>query len=76
MVKKLTKNGTTLYVCEECGLKYRDNETAMKCEEWCREHGACNIEILSSMPWNSKMIKNEEKGPVYLHAQLSPLADG
>ena len=46
MVKKLTKNGTTLYVCEECELKYRDNETAMKCEEWCREHGACNLEII------------------------------
>jgi len=46
VVKKLTKSGMALYVCEECGLKYRDMETAKKCEEWCRKYGACNLEIV------------------------------
>lgn len=46
MVEKLRRGKMTLYVCEECGLKYRDYEIAKKCEEWCRKHGACNLEII------------------------------
>lgn len=46
MVRELSENGEHFYVCEECGLKYRDRETAGRCEAWCREHGSCNLEII------------------------------
>jgi len=45
MVKKTTENGKTLYVCEECGLKYVKERLAEKCEAWCRENNSCNLEI-------------------------------
>lgn len=34
-----------LYICEECGFKYKEKEWADKCETFCREHKGCNIEI-------------------------------
>lgn len=33
--------------CQECGLHYEDKKQAEKCEAWCREHRACNLEIIS-----------------------------
>ncbi len=33
------------YKCEECGLVYKDKSIAKKCEDWCREHKSCNLEI-------------------------------
>lgn len=34
-----------LYRCEACGLCYSDRSVAGECEEFCREHNACNPEI-------------------------------
>jgi len=34
------------YYCEECGLVYANKKKAEECEEWCREHKSCNIEII------------------------------
>mgnify|MGYP001590158087 FL=1 len=34
------------YYCEECGLAYKKQKTAFECEEWCRKHKSCNIEII------------------------------
>jgi len=28
-------------------MKYRDREWAEKCEEWCKTHQSCNIEIIA-----------------------------
>ena len=42
MVKKIDDK----YICEECGLKYLSNDIAMKCEEFCKENNACNMEII------------------------------
>ncbi|MBI5392221.1 hypothetical protein HZB00_04430 [Candidatus Woesearchaeota archaeon] len=33
------------YICDECKLKYGDNALAQKCENWCRKHKSCNLEI-------------------------------
>ncbi len=33
------------YQCEECGLHYKDEATADKCQKFCKEHNACNTEI-------------------------------
>jgi len=46
MVKKIEEKGEVLYQCEECGLYYREEETAQKCEDWCKEHNSCNLDIV------------------------------
>ncbi len=33
------------FLCEECGLFYKDKSFADKCEEWCAKHNSCNLEI-------------------------------
>ena len=48
MVKEIQANETTLFQCEECQLKYRDKETAEKCQVWCKEHNSCNLEIIKN----------------------------
>lgn len=45
MVKKLTKNRIYYYRCEGCNFIYKEKLIAKKCEEWCREHKSCNIDI-------------------------------
>lgn len=42
----MVKSVNGLWACEECGLKYKDRYWAERCEEWCREHKSCNLEII------------------------------
>ncbi len=35
-----------LYYCEECGLAYKDKKKAVECENWCKKHKSCNLEII------------------------------
>ena len=46
MVKKLEKGGKVYYQCEECGYYYDTEGLAKECENWCKEHKACNSEII------------------------------
>lgn len=48
MVKIVPKENEDLYQCEECGLKYREKETAQMCQAWCGEHKSCNLEIIKN----------------------------
>ena len=34
-----------VFVCNECGFGYKDAKTALKCEQYCKEHKACSQEI-------------------------------
>ncbi|MBS3113753.1 hypothetical protein J4448_01505 [Candidatus Woesearchaeota archaeon] len=45
MVKTVSKPKRKYYVCEECNFAYIDKKFASKCENWCREHHSCNMEI-------------------------------
>ena len=45
MAKQINKNKKNYYMCIECNFAYKDKETALKCENWCREHHSCNLEI-------------------------------
>ncbi|MCL7387775.1 MAG: hypothetical protein LZ163_01650 [Thaumarchaeota archaeon] len=47
MVKEVEKEGLTFYICEECGLAYKEKTWAEKCEKFCSEHHACSLEITS-----------------------------
>ncbi|MEM1532343.1 MAG: hypothetical protein QXL06_04765 [Nitrososphaerota archaeon] len=35
----------TYYMCEECDLIYAEISIAKCCEDWCRNHKSCNLEI-------------------------------
>ena len=45
MVKEKKIDDKVLFLCEVCGLGYKDRETAQNCEAWCRKTGTCNVEI-------------------------------
>jgi len=47
MVKEI-KNDDVLYVCGECGYRYKEKSIAEKCEAWCSEHNSCNLEIIKN----------------------------
>lgn len=44
-MKRIDRNGKTQYECEECSLHYTNEDTALRCEAYCREHKACSSEI-------------------------------
>jgi len=48
MVKPISKNNKTYYICAECNFAYKDRKTAMKCEEWCNKYKSCNMQITKS----------------------------
>ncbi len=33
------------YQCPECGLHYLNKKLAKECEDFCKEHNACSLEI-------------------------------
>ena len=35
------------YVCPICRYRYEDKAWAEQCEEWCREHKSCNLDIIA-----------------------------
>lgn len=34
-----------IYECPECRMHYRNQEIAKQCEEFCKTHKMCNLEI-------------------------------
>ena len=45
MVKETKKGGKAYFVCEECGFAYGTENLAQECEDWCRKHHSCSLEI-------------------------------
>lgn len=45
MVKEADLFGKKVYVCEACGFKYNESELASKCEDFCKTHNSCSMEI-------------------------------
>jgi len=41
----MVKNNKNSFQCEECKLEFKEEVWATKCEEWCKEHNSCNLEI-------------------------------
>ena len=33
------------FVCDSCGLVFRDPKVALSCEEFCKKYNACSPEI-------------------------------
>ncbi len=45
MVQEIKKDKRKYYICKECNFAYKEKQLAEKCEEWCKKHHSCNIEI-------------------------------
>jgi len=45
MVKEEIRNNKNYFICEECGFACESKERAENCQNWCKEHKTCNIEI-------------------------------
>ena len=43
MIKKL--NGKKYYMCPVCEFYYKTEELAQKCEDFCKTHKSCSLEI-------------------------------
>jgi len=46
MVKQEKIDGMSCHFCEECNMAFVDRKKACECEEFCKKHKACNIEII------------------------------
>lgn len=47
MVRKIKRDGETLYACEVCGFIYKEKLWAEKCQDYCTKNNACSLEITS-----------------------------
>lgn len=45
MVGQAEAGGLTVHYCEICFLEYADGALARKCEDYCRTHPSCSLEI-------------------------------
>jgi len=45
MVKELTKNNKTYFMCGACNMYYKTKALAQKCEDFCNKYHACSIEL-------------------------------
>ncbi len=45
MVKKIEKEGRIYFQCGECSFLYKEKELAEGCEDYCRKHNSCSLEI-------------------------------
>ncbi len=46
MVHSESFEGKTVFVCDACGLAYRDESIATQCQAYCLKHNACNLELM------------------------------
>ncbi len=46
MVNKIKLKGKDAFECEECMFAYSDRKLAGKCENWCKKHKSCNLDII------------------------------
>ena len=54
MTEETNLDGIIVYKCMKCGFLYKDEITAQECEQWCKKHESCNVEIIKQAV---KMIK-------------------
>jgi hypothetical protein len=45
MVKEINFEGKIAFVCEKCGWMYRDLNKAEECQDYCKKHNACSLEL-------------------------------
>ena len=45
MVEKANFEGNKVFKCMKCGWFYKSLEIAQKCEDWCKKHNSCNLNL-------------------------------
>jgi len=45
MVQKIRKLEMMYFECEECKFIYKNKKIARDCEDYCKKHHACDLEI-------------------------------
>lgn len=45
MVRETTLDGKDVWACEVCWLAYEERDLAVRCEDHCRTHDSCSLEI-------------------------------
>jgi len=45
MVKEENLSMGKVFICQKCGFNYKEKQWTERCENWCKEHHSCNIEI-------------------------------
>jgi len=45
MAIEVDKRRMKLFQCEVCKFNYIEKTMAEKCEDWCKRHNSCNLEI-------------------------------
>ena len=68
------ENNQNLHECKECGLHYKNKDTAEKCEAWCKKNHTCNVEITKEAEEN-KLGQLERKCEEYLNNWKRSAAD-
>jgi len=58
LVKEIINLGKTVYTCEICELGYADRENANACENHCRTHNACSLEITKKAIYDPFKLKS------------------
>ena len=46
MVKEKNNKEMKCYYCQECEMAYISKKRARECEDWCKKHKSCNLEII------------------------------
>jgi len=45
MVEEKIVDGKNYFKCSICGFFYKDEQLAQKCEDFCKAHKSCSLEI-------------------------------
>jgi hypothetical protein len=53
----VVKEKDKCYLCGECEMGYKDKKKACECEDHCKKHKACNLEIMKHSINNQKEEK-------------------
>lgn len=61
MGKTFNQKQQIVFSCSECKMKYHDEETAKKCEEWCKRTKSCNMDIIKYA------IKDSEEKIIFVY---------
>ncbi|PIY82420.1 MAG: UDP-glucose--dolichyl-phosphate glucosyltransferase [Candidatus Omnitrophica bacterium CG_4_10_14_0_8_um_filter_44_12] len=52
------------FTCKECGLIYKQQAWAIKCEEWCAKYNSCNLEITMHAMKKQDIMTNRYRNEV------------
>lgn len=61
MGKTINQKHQIVFACNECKMKYHNEETAKKCEEWCKRTKSCNMDIIKYA------IKDSDKKLIFVY---------